>query len=73
MVLGKWGVSKSEFEGEKYLYYMEGSAFIVSNDLAFNLYNLSRYVFWPPFSISLEDVIKYLKIIWLIVSQWHLI
>jgi beta-1,3-galactosyltransferase 1 len=51
----KWFMPSEEYGySARYLPYMEGSAFILSADLAFNLYNLSTFVYWPRFSTSME-------------------
>jgi hypothetical protein len=50
----KFYTPSNEYEFEKFLPYMEGSAILISGDLAPALYNLSTYVYWPRFSISLE-------------------
>lgn len=52
----KWYVSESEYEGNRYFPYMEGSIHVMTFDLASEIYQLSRFVYWPPFSVSLEDV-----------------
>jgi hypothetical protein len=51
----KWYMPVEEYEYDgRYLPYMEGSAFILSGYLAFNVYNLSTFVYWPRLSISME-------------------
>jgi hypothetical protein len=50
----KWHVSRSDYNFSHFLPYMEGTFFIMTRDLAVNVYNMSRYVYWPRFSIAME-------------------
>jgi hypothetical protein len=51
----KWHMPSNEFPYDpSYLPYMEGSAFILSSDLAQNVFNLSTFVHWPRLSVSME-------------------
>jgi hypothetical protein len=50
----KYFVPDEEFGFNYFLPYMEGSAFMMSRDLAVAVYNLSTFVDWPRFSVSLE-------------------
>jgi hypothetical protein len=50
----KYYIPFDEYEFEHYLPYIEGSVYLMSSDLAFNVYNLSTFVYWPRFSIGME-------------------
>jgi hypothetical protein len=50
----KWFVPAEEYDFHTFLPYMEGSAFLLTGDLAIALYDLSKFVNWPRFSVSLE-------------------
>lgn len=52
----KFYVSVEEYSGDKYLPYMDGSAYIVTQDVAHNIHELAKKVYWPPFSVWLEDI-----------------
>lgn len=52
----KFQVSVNDYSGNKYFPYMEGSAYILTRDLAGKFYELAKRVYWPPFSVWLEDV-----------------
>ncbi len=52
----KFFVRKNEYEQDVYVPYVEGSAFIVTGNLAGEYYELSRRMYWPPFSVWFEDV-----------------
>jgi hypothetical protein len=52
----KYFISHTDYGGEKYPAYMEGSAYVVTRELAVAIYNISLYVWWPPFSDWLEDI-----------------
>jgi hypothetical protein len=61
----KYFVPTEEFGFNYFLPYMEGSALMLSGDLVSTLYNLSTFVNWPRFSVSLE--VKIFRFIF-----WHL-
>ncbi len=52
----KYYISSSDYSGDKYAAYMEGSMYILTFDLAERVLNLSLRVYWPPFSVWLEDI-----------------
>lgn len=52
----KYQVTVDEYQGDKFFPYMEGTAYLVSSDLAANAYQTSLSVNWPPFSVWLEDI-----------------
>lgn len=52
----KFYVSYKEYDKEMYDPYVEGSAYLITTDLAWVYYNKYLYFHYPPFSVWLEDV-----------------
>ncbi len=52
----KFYVSRSEWNQTRFYPYCEGSAYVMTPALAGELYELSRFVRWAPFSTWLEDI-----------------
>lgn len=52
----KFYVSSKEYNKAYYALYPEGSAYVLTTDLAFTYYNKSVNTYCPPFSVWLEDV-----------------
>jgi beta-1,3-galactosyltransferase 1 len=49
-------ISELEYNKTVYYPYCQEAAYILTFKLATALYDLSEYVFWPPFSYSYEDI-----------------
>jgi hypothetical protein len=52
----KFYVSSKEYTQAYYVLYPEGSAYLLTTDLAYTYYNKSVNIYCPPFSVWLEDV-----------------
>lgn len=52
----KFYVSFEHFNKSNYDPYPEGSAYIITSDLAYKFFHLSTITYMPPFSVWLEDV-----------------
>ncbi len=50
----RWHIPKEEYGHSRFLPYMQGTVVMMTGDLASKLYNLSRYVYWPRFSVGME-------------------
>jgi hypothetical protein len=49
-------VSYEQYNEKEYPLHPGGSFYAMNSKLAFDLYELSEYVYWPPFSTRLENV-----------------
>jgi hypothetical protein len=49
-------ISEAEFKEPVYYPFCQSSAFVLTSSLAASIYNLSRFVNWPPFSTVYDDV-----------------
>ena len=52
----KFYISHENFNKNNFDPYCEGSAYVISSDMAETIYKLSLNVYWHPFSTWLEDV-----------------
>jgi hypothetical protein len=52
----KFFISPDEYTSDSFVPYMEGSAYVITRNLASEFCNLSRRLAWPPFSTWLEDI-----------------